>query len=141
MKGVGLFLLAVVLVVSVAGCGGGGGDDPYNFNGVWIYSERITAQRGSCTWNSIVDRITISQNGIDVTLTTPSYEYSPKGTCSPSGTISWDYTNNYPLYATWTGTALDENTIQGTSRRKGGPCTVDTVWTMELAARVEGLPL
>jgi hypothetical protein len=138
MRRIGLFLFAVALVVGVAGCSSGGGDSDYNFNGTWIYSERVSAQHGACTWEMIAERVFLEQAGIDVTVYATSTKvdgYAPKGTCTPGGAITWSVRTPEGTYATFTGNALDADTIMGTSRRTYRYCTLDTAWTMELATR------
>ncbi|MHB8836712.1 MAG: hypothetical protein ACYC9Y_13560 [Candidatus Methylomirabilia bacterium] len=131
MKRIGLFLLAVVMVVGLAGCSK---DDPYDFNGRWMVASQIT--KNPCGYGAVQGEIRIAQSGGTVIVGIPDGNQVGSGTCDEkAGTILFDVPSSSGGVVRWDGRGIDENTMTGSRKIVGGRCEFEANWTAILIER------
>lgn len=145
MKKVGVFLLAVVMMVGVTGCGGGGDDDDgemFNFNGRWAYQGTIVMSNAStlAVGTTIRDVATITASGNDISVDFTGETPPATGTCDPvSGTFQAQVVHN-GLLSVMTGHSTDSEAMAGNEVWTKGTTRVEIDWTMTLDSRAVGTP-
>lgn len=137
MKKIGLFLLAVVLAVGVAGCGGGGSDpDPFDFNGTWTISYVVVASTvpGIPPGRVTTGVAAVAQSGNAITLTLGAT--APiSGTCDPiAGTFSASGVSGI-VARIMTGIKGDGDTMSGSYNMTAGSEFIRQNYTMVLSSR------
>lgn len=132
MKRIGLFLLAVVMVVGLAGCSKD--DKDYNFNGTWLIQWQVVSQIGNVQFPT--GRVLLVQSGNDLTWTYLDGGGTIQGTCDPGNK------SLYIRYGTSTGGEVimnglgeDSDTITGTASGNQGSIMVTANFTLELISR------
>ena len=136
MKRIGLFLLAVVLMVGMAGCHKGDDDKDYDFNGTWSAFSTIVSSNlpGFPVGTQGTDTIVITQSGTTISGVMDG-DMLLSGTCDPSkGTFSMTGNAGAAIY----GMAMqkeDADTLSGTFTITGGPYVARLNTTMNLVSR------
>jgi hypothetical protein len=105
-------LLAMVVAAGASGCSDD--DGSYDFNGVWAYSEKITAQRGGRA--PFTGEVTIEQNGRFISLLLPGQQPA-EGLCDPENATftAQLYLQDGRAVCSYRGQSVGDDTLSGTA--------------------------